>query len=228
MEGQTPAEKFLIDEIISSINRDGTEKTIINMGAGMSPLIEDTVLSQTHSPILWDRLDVIDSKIDRPFIRQYFSTSVEVMTPVASGAYDIAFANYVLEHVKNISAAVAEIWRVVKPGGVFILSSPNPAAPEFILSKYTPLWFHQLIKGAGHDHAAHETHYAYRNIDELVAMFHKQGFTLTKRRFFPFTFGYLHRYPVLRQMSRAYDALVALTGSTRLMGNVGLVFTKPR
>lgn len=46
-------------------------------------------------------------------------------TPFADGTFDAALLNEVLEHVPNDAAALAEIRRVLKPGGVLIVFSPN-------------------------------------------------------------------------------------------------------
>lgn len=46
--------------------------------------------------------------------------------PFPDGAYDFVFCIEVLEHVPNPFDTLAEIRRVLKPGGVLILSVPNP------------------------------------------------------------------------------------------------------
>jgi SAM-dependent methyltransferase len=45
--------------------------------------------------------------------------------PFADGAFDAAFAHGVLEHIGDPRAALAEMWRVVKPGGVAGVRSPD-------------------------------------------------------------------------------------------------------
>jgi ubiquinone/menaquinone biosynthesis C-methylase UbiE len=45
--------------------------------------------------------------------------------PFAAGAFDRVYCSEVLEHVVDPAAAVAEIRRVLKPGGVAVLSVPN-------------------------------------------------------------------------------------------------------
>jgi SAM-dependent methyltransferase len=50
--------------------------------------------------------------------------SVEAMQPVGDDSVDAVLCLEVLEHVGNPKAAVAEIWRVLRPGGVLIGSTP--------------------------------------------------------------------------------------------------------
>lgn len=47
--------------------------------------------------------------------------------PFTSGAFDRVYCSEVLEHLVDPRAAVAEIGRVLKPGGVAVLSVPNEA-----------------------------------------------------------------------------------------------------
>ncbi|HEX9282949.1 MAG TPA: methyltransferase domain-containing protein [Gemmatimonadales bacterium] len=46
--------------------------------------------------------------------------------PFADGAYDFVFCIEVLEHVPNPFGTLTEINRVLRPGGVLVLSVPNP------------------------------------------------------------------------------------------------------
>jgi SAM-dependent methyltransferase len=45
--------------------------------------------------------------------------------PFPSGVIDIGLCNHVLEHVPELSAALAELSRVLSPGGLLILGVPN-------------------------------------------------------------------------------------------------------
>jgi SAM-dependent methyltransferase len=46
-----------------------------------------------------------------------------------AGHFDLALLNEVLEHVPNDAAALREIFRVLKPGGVLVIFSPNRLYP---------------------------------------------------------------------------------------------------
>ncbi|EKE07655.1 MAG: hypothetical protein ACD_18C00023G0001, partial [uncultured bacterium] len=153
--------------------------------------------------------------------------SVESMPEVKTNDYKIAFSNYVFEHIENLEAASSEISRVLQSGGYFVVSSPNPSAPEFVLSKYTPTKFHQFMRGEddGDGAHAHETHYAYKNIKDFIRNFDKD-FEVLEVKYWANTYGYLYKFPVFNILSKIYDVLVDLLHIRFLKGNVCIVFKK--
>lgn len=103
---QTPAEKYLIETIKKSINQNyelfSDKAKLINIGGGRSTIIEDNLINGVFQ-FISDRVDVEDIKFNNPFVGNIFRCSVEFMPHVKSGEYDVAFANYVLEHVRDIN-----------------------------------------------------------------------------------------------------------------------------
>jgi ubiquinone/menaquinone biosynthesis C-methylase UbiE len=224
---QTPAERFLIARAIEYLKNNIRDKQakIINIGAGKSFVIEDN-LSAAGVDFISDRADIYECNMDNPRAGRRFVCSADKMPAVPPDNYDLAFSNYVLEHVADLPAAAKEIYRVIKPGGIFIASTPNPQAPEFFISSRTPLFFHQFVKGKGKFSEAYETFYAYKNIGELIEIFTAAGFKAKEAKFYPFTIGYLFRFPIVSIFSRLYDKLISLFGTKALMGQVGIVFEK--
>lgn len=223
---QTLAEKELIKAVAAEIRRQAEARPrILDVGAGRSLVIENE-LRKRRVDFVADRVDVEDCRVQAQNVGSCFQASVEEMPQVPSAAYGVAFANFVLEHVPRVAKAAKEIARVLKPGGVFVASVANPAAPEFFISRHTPLWFHQLIKGRGEGRHAFETHYAYADLDELAAVFSRAGMELEEATYIPFTYGYLYRFPILNLLSRAYDGLVGWSKIKGLMGHACFVWRK--
>lgn len=227
---QTPGEISLIKHCVDFLSKypsTGNYAHLLNVGAARSTVIEEELVRQGLN-FICDRTDIEACEVDKPYVGKCFQVSVEEMKPLESEEYDLVFANYVLEHVGNIERALEEIWRVLKSNGLFVLSTPNPAAPEFLISKYTPLWFHQIMRGKQEEegHRAYETVYAYPTITSLVKIAQQAGFSLEKADYYSFTYGYLHRFPVLKTMSTWYDNVINKSRQQRLQGNVCLVFRK--
>ena len=223
---QTPAESCLIDRLQDYLagRQAGEIPRILNIGAGRSTVIEQALV-EAACTFICDRLDVIDCRAEvKTAVRgRFICCSVEDMKDIESGAYAAAFANYVLEHVKDLDRAAAEIYRVLVPGGLFMTSVPNLTAPEFVIARYAPAGLQRLLTGGQGFH----TCYSWSTIDNLAGRFEASGFVTLERRHWAFTRAYLARYPVLRSLSSLYDRMVAGVGLRRLMGNVCLVFRKP-
>ncbi|MDL5363433.1 class I SAM-dependent methyltransferase [Halalkalicoccus sp. NIPERK01] len=62
--------------------------------------------------------------------------------PFADDSFDLVFSEYVFEHLEDPARALAEIDRVLRPGGEVVLLVPNPAHYYATVAALTPFWFH--------------------------------------------------------------------------------------
>jgi SAM-dependent methyltransferase len=221
---QTQGEIFLVGQLIDKLRTEsagGSPRIVLNVGGGLSTSIEDQLL-EADMIFESDRVDICTCEVEHSSVRHCWKCSVEQMEQANSGTYTAVFANYVLEHVPNINKAAAEIFRVLEPGGMFVASIPNVSAPEFQISKKTPLWFHRLFR----KEKAWETCYSYRNVKDLTNRFSKQGFELIDTQYYPAVGNYLDKFFGIRYLGRLYDAFVRMLGITTLLGDVCIVFRK--
>ncbi len=222
---QTPAERRLIEQITDFLCRlpaGGEPPLILNIGAGRSTMIEKQ-LADSGCRFICDRIDVEDCAAEFPDAGSAWRCPVERMTPVESGRYAAAFANYVLEHVSDLRAAASEIIRVIRPGGIFVTSVPNLTAPEFLVARNSPRALQKLMtRGQGF-----ETSYSWQTVGDLTRVFESAGFILEDASYRAFTEGYLWRYPVIGALSRLYDRMISRSGFRHMMGNVCITFRKP-
>lgn len=58
--------------------------------------------------------------------------------PFASGSADVVIMSELIEHLVDTDAALGEVRRVLRPGGVLLLSTPNLAA-----------WYNRVLLGVG-------------------------------------------------------------------------------
>lgn len=218
----TPAEKHLVEKIKSFLGERPDEAArILNIGAGKSIVIENQVFESGRS-FVCDRVDIEKHQLDYPFIGNVYNCSVENMEIVKSARYEMVLANYVLEHVQNVDKAASEIHRVLKDGGMFVTSIPNPTALEFIISKRTPLWLHEMVRGR----TAWHTYYAFRDVEGLLDIFQKAGFVANEVLHWSFVESYMKRFVVMRQLATLYDKALTALGYKRFMNNVCIVFEK--
>ncbi|MFN2501302.1 MAG: class I SAM-dependent methyltransferase [Pyrinomonadaceae bacterium] len=65
--------------------------------------------------------------------------------PLPDNSFDACVSNYVLEHVADGFWHLSEIYRVLKPGGVYVFRTPNQYHYVSAVSRFTPFWFHKLV-----------------------------------------------------------------------------------
>lgn len=114
--------------------------------------------------------------------------------------------------IQDLNKAASEICRILKPGGIYVTSIPNPKAPEFLLSKWTPLWFHKIVRGG----ESWKTHYAFENIKVLRTIFQEAGFETVDALSWSFLVGYLERFVILNKLAHLYDKFLDIFQIKRL------------
>lgn len=85
--------------------------------------------------------------------------------PFDDGYFDLCVSNYVLEHVADPRAHLAEVRRVLGPGGAYVFRTPNRFHYVALVSAATPHWFHELVANRlrGQGEEAHDPYpTAYR------------------------------------------------------------------
>ena len=62
--------------------------------------------------------------------------------PLATDSFDAIVCWDVLEHLEDPQAAIRRFAIALKPGGVLVLSCPNPESLKGLVTRFTPHWFH--------------------------------------------------------------------------------------
>ena len=168
---------------------------------------------------LYPRADVVGVELDRPLLATArrevpgcrVANANAYALPFADGAFDKAMFTEVIEHIPDDRAAMAELYRVLAPGGVLAMTTPNANYPlawdplNKVLESlrlppvhtgplagiwanhvrlYTPESLARLAVGAGFEVAEVRclTHYAFPFIHNLV---YGLGKPLLERGFLP-------------------------------------------
>ena len=65
--------------------------------------------------------------------------------PIAGASVHLVVCWDVLEHVDAPARAIAEIARVLRPGGLAVLALPNILSLKGLVTRFTPWWFHVWV-----------------------------------------------------------------------------------
>ena len=85
-----------------------------------------SMLHLAPEPILQGRFrDEFGSYTTADLVREDVDLNFDLTaTPLETGSYDVVYASHVLEHIPDDRAAIAEIFRILAPGGFAVLPVP--------------------------------------------------------------------------------------------------------
>jgi SAM-dependent methyltransferase len=86
--------------------------------------------------------------------------------PFEDGVFDVCVSNYVIEHVEDARAHLAEIRRVLAPGGAYLFRTPNLFHYVGLAAHFTPHSFHLLVANRLRD-APEDSHDPYPTMYRL-------------------------------------------------------------
>ncbi len=120
--GWRPATEVYADLVRAHL---GPESRVLDVGCGRGGLVEQLAhpLAQMVG-VDPDWLSLKEHRLDMPR-----AAAISHALPFAPHSFDLVFASWVLEHLARPQADLAEMARVLKPGGVFVFITPNRRHP---------------------------------------------------------------------------------------------------
>ncbi|NQT29329.1 MAG: class I SAM-dependent methyltransferase [Candidatus Saganbacteria bacterium] len=106
--------------------------------------------------------------------------------PFPDNYFDLAWADYVFEHLKDPEYLLREVFRVLRPGGSFFFRTPNMYHYVTLFSRNTPHWLHALLADRMRGLAArphkmtYPTFYRINSLSKIKTIAHKVGFNLVE------------------------------------------------
>lgn len=116
------------------------EAVVLEIGSGPENRSSTHVASRVK---YLDGLDIDERVLDNSVLRKAFVyEGKEFPKEIADDSYDLVVADYVMEHVEHPRLMLAEIHRVMRPGGHFVFRTPNIYHYVSLIARFTPHSFH--------------------------------------------------------------------------------------
>jgi ubiquinone/menaquinone biosynthesis C-methylase UbiE len=134
--------------------------------------------------------------------------------PFADGIFDLVTANVVVEHLKHPALAFAEIFRVLRPRGVFVFRTPSARSHFVRVAKLLPqgikTWLAAGILDGRSEEDVYPAHYLANTAEDIGALCQMIGFRnthvlITRAQ------GALRRVPFFARVERGAAAAFGMT-----------------
>ncbi|MCW8137662.1 MAG: methyltransferase domain-containing protein [Planctomycetota bacterium] len=150
----------VIAEVLAGLARRlGRPARVLDAGLGQAKLERVHAHAHPDAPVAWFGLDRHRYRLD---LRRELPGIVRVQgdvtaLPYRAASFDAAVCSYVLQHLARPEAALAELARVVAPGGLVVVAVPNSPQPlKLLLELLHPalVWFKRRVRGRRFDYGA--------------------------------------------------------------------------
>lgn len=131
--------------------------------------------------------------------------------PFEDGSFDLVYANFVVEHLDDPSAALREWHRVLRPDGALVLLTSNRASPLLAAASLTPRRARVAVKRAGAGVAEDDvipTRYRANTPKRLAAAAAAAGFAPVEVVFVATLHRYAERKPPAATLLRGVERVL--------------------
>jgi SAM-dependent methyltransferase len=118
------------------------EFRVLNVGAGTT--YDDSLWSLRGEVQKVSGVDINDAVLHNDDLDEAFVIKDDRL-PFDRDTFDLAWSDYVFEHVEKPSVFLSEIHRVLKPDSSFFFRTPNKYHYVSLIARLTPQWFHNLV-----------------------------------------------------------------------------------
>jgi ubiquinone/menaquinone biosynthesis C-methylase UbiE len=129
-EGLTPGdaplrEAFLLERVAAERERFGCQLRVLDVGCGEGSFA--AALMRAGAEVV--ALDVAEEPVRRARARhpnlEVWLVQPEAPLPIEDSSFDVVWVGETIEHVADTSMWLSELRRVMRPGGVVLLSTPE-------------------------------------------------------------------------------------------------------
>ena len=213
----------LKEKYYSDVSKDGTlifynwlrqyiksDFIVLNIGAGSTAERKVKTLRGEVKQVIGIDIDEVVLKnedLDQAFVLENDNF------PFRDNYFDLAWADFVMEHIKNPMKLLQEVNRVLKPGASFFFRTPNKHHYVSLIGMVTPQWFHERVANpirrlSQDSHIPFPTFYRFNSKKQVVKCAHHLGFSNVELQFIEAEPSYLVFHPAAFVAGVVYERVV--------------------
>jgi SAM-dependent methyltransferase len=152
--------------------------------------------------------------------------------PFRDGVFDVVLCKFVVEHLEAPKVAFEEFRRVLRPGGIVAVLTPNRLSPFALVSHCLPHRLKQIVKKhlfGGHAEDTFPTRYRANTPGALGVQMEALGFVLERMQMLGGTWAFFIFSSPMAKCMRALERVQARTpGLRRFSTHMLALWAKPR
>lgn len=157
-------------------------ENLLDIGTS-NAVVLDTVCAELD-PTFAVGVDMDAAELPPPTANRIACVGNAMSLPLGSNRVDVVICNHIYEHVDDVHALFAEMYRVLKPGGLAYFGAMNalwPIEPHYHLPfiHWLPLWATKiLLRRNGRTRGYLEKPLGLRQLKKLAAKFEQMDYTI--------------------------------------------------
>lgn len=175
------------DWIVAAIRRFATDRSgalALEVGPGSGVYLP--TLSQCFEKVVASDIEVAYLDNINCLSKQYSNLELVLdditKSDLAEASFDLILCSEVIEHISDSQAALAGMYRLLKPGGILILSTPQKWSPLEVLAKIAFLpGVIDIVKSIYGEPILKTGHINLLTADQVVNQLHRAGFNVCER-----------------------------------------------
>jgi len=186
----------------------GLEVEMIDLGCGRG--LETAIVYKDHTRLSLG-LDISETVLQNQTIHEPLIGSVYDI-PLLKACVNLASSQELLEHLEFPQKMFDEVSRILRPGGIFAVMTPNLWFPSTIISWLTPYSFHKFVNRTLHNIDAANvfpTWYRANTLRQLKKLGRQAGMEIIYYEYFQCNPGQLSFSPLLTRLEVAYFRLIS-------------------